>query len=809
MNNIRRNIERAFLNWAKLVLRYKWVFTFLILGGSVLLIAQIRNLKMDTATEGFFHPDDPSIVAYNAFRDQFGRDEMIILMIESDQLFSLDFLTKLKKMHQEIEESVPNLNDINDLISARKTIGQEGALIVGDLLEELPQTEAEVAELKEYVIHNKLYKNFLIDEEGRHTVIAIKTSAWSTEGQTDFGGDFDTGTEMLKSQEKRKPLSDKENSEIIAKIHEIKVKYESPDFKISFTGTPVVTDYLKRAMMRDMRFFTLLSIAGISIFLFLMFRRFTGVILPLLTVILSTLYTLGLMALTHTALKMPTQILPSFLLATSIGASVHMMSMFYKDYHEDKGNKDQAILNAMEHSALPVAMTSLTTAASLLSFATASIAPIADLGVFAAFGVMCALFLTLTFLPCFLAILPIRHHAHHDSETLPLTVRFLEKVGDFAHDHYKLSIGVWTVIMLVTAVGLPKLRLEHNTLIWFPETSEIRQQTQAMDDIMKGSVSIEMVVDTKKENGLYDPKVLNALNELEAYALTLAPEFKKPPFVGKTLSLASMLKEINQALGENKLENYVIPQNRELIAQEFLLFENSGSDDLKDIVDSQFSKTRITIKTPWVEARGYMPVLDALEIRARELLGPEVEIKTTGMIELFAKTINIMMKSMLTSYLVAGVVITVMMIALVGRWGLGLLSMIPNLTPIIITLGLMGLAGIPLDMFTLLIGSIAIGLAVDDTIHFFHNYMRYLKEDGDSKKAIEETLKTAGQAMLVTSIVLTLGFWVYMFASMNNLFNFGLLTGLTLLIAFLADINLSPALLTWVEEANQKKKARG
>jgi len=118
---------------------------------------------------------------------------------------------------------------------------------------------------------------------------------------------------------------------------------------------------------------------------------------------------------------------------------------------------------------------------------------------------------------------------------------------------------------------------------------------------------------------------------------------------------------------------------------------------------------------------------------------------------------------------------------------------------------MMGMVGIPLDMFTLLIGSIAIGLAVDDTIHFFHNYMRYLKQYGDSRKAIEETLGTAGRAMLVTSTVLTLGFWLYMLATMNNLFNFGFLTGLTLLIAFLADVNLSPALLTWVDKATAKK----
>jgi hypothetical protein len=147
------------------------------------------------------------------------------------------------------------------------------------------------------------------------------------------------------------------------------------------------------------------------------------------------------------------------------------------------------------------------------------------------------------------------------------------------------------------------------------------------------------------------------------------------------------------------------------------------------------------------------------------------------------------------SYIIAGCVITIMMILLVGSLKIGLVSMFPNLLPIVITLGVMGWFGFPLDMFSMMIGSIAIGLAVDDTIHFMHNFRRYYSDSGDVGDAVQKTLHTAGRAMLVTSVVLSLGFFIYLFASMNNLFYFGFLTGLTIILALLADFFLAPALM--------------
>ncbi len=230
-----------------------------------------------------------------------------------------------------------------------------------------------------------------------------------------------------------------------------------------------------------------------------------------------------------------------------------------------------------------------------------------------------------------------------------------------------------------------------------------------------------------------------------------------------------------------------------------LLFENSGSDDLEQVVDSGFSKARLSIMVPWDDAAVYVNFVADLRKEADRVFGGEAEITVTGTLNLFTQMMFTMMRSMAKSYLIAGVVITLMMMVLIGSFRLGLLSMVINFSPILVTMGLiMGFADIPLDVFTLLIGGIALGLAVDDTIHFFHNFRRYYGASGDVREAVRETLLTSGRAMLFTTLVLVTGFWMFMLATMNNVFNFGMLTGLTLIFALLADFLLAPAIMVLV-----------
>jgi predicted RND superfamily exporter protein len=232
-----------------------------------------------------------------------------------------------------------------------------------------------------------------------------------------------------------------------------------------------------------------------------------------------------------------------------------------------------------------------------------------------------------------------------------------------------------------------------------------------------------------------------------------------------------------------------------LVAQELLLFENTGADDLEDVVDSQFQLARFTLKVPYADPTRYPEFIDKVESEFHGVFGDEVAVTTTGFMGMMGQTVKQVIVGMARSYALALAIITPLMILLLGSLRGGLVSMVPNLTPIMVTLGLMGWVGITIDMFTMMIGSIAIGLAVDDTIHFIHGFRRDFERLGDARAAVRETLETTGRALLVTSVVLASGFAIFMLSDMQNLFFFGLLTSFTIIDAFLIDILITPALM--------------
>lgn len=770
-------------------------YPFIVILFSLLVIAfplsNVPKITMDTSTEGFLHKQDPMLIKYEAFKEQFGRDERILIAIENDKIFSIPFLTKLKQLHKDLEENVPYLDEVTSLVNVRNTRGDGDQLIVEDLLENFPKTQADADKIKKIAMDNTFYKDLFLSRDGKITTIMIETKAFVSdqkESIDEMFSDFDDAgseTEAVKT-----PLTDEQNAEIVKKVREIVTKYSGDDFKIYYAGSASVMDALKSMMKEDMQKFTKVTIAIILIFLFLIFRRVSATFYPLIIIVLSLLTTVGSMAFFGVQFKLPTQIVPSLLIAVSVGATVHVLSIFFDKFNASK-DKKASIVFTLEHSGLAIAMTGLTTAIGIASFAGSEVAPIADMGRFASLGVLISLFLTLTLLPALLMITPLKPKKIHDKHWLD---RVMKRFAYFPTHHPK-SIVIVSLLLVGLSIALAtNIRLSHHPLEWFPKDDPNYVGTHFIDDKLNGSLTMEVVVDTNKENGWQDPARLQKLEklnkELEKYNDSKA-------YIGKVISLDTIVKESNKALHENNESFYTIPSDQALVSQELLLFENSGSDDLEDVVDSQFSKLRVTIKVPWVDSIDSEDMLEHVKTRFAETFKDE-ESTVTGIIPILVHTFTQAIRSSVESYIIAFSLIAISMMFIMGNARLGLISMIPNLTPVIIGLSLMYLYSIPLDMFTLLIGSIAIGLAVDDTIHFMHNFKRYYLQTKDAVLAVEKTFYTTGKAMVITTIVLSLGFYAYMFGKMESVQNFGFLTGSVIILALIADLLLAPALMVLI-----------
>ena len=802
----RRKADRFFEKVTAVIIRFRYLVIIAVLGVTVASILQIRTLGIDTSNEGFFHEDDPTLQTYYEFRDQFGRDDKIAVAIQSDEIFSIAFLEKLRRLHEELEETVPHLNDITSMINVRNTRGDGDTLLVDDLLADFPETDQDLEALRKRVLSNPLYRNMLISEDGTFTSIVLEIDVYDSGSleEEDLLSGFDEPAADEEGKEAAY-LSDEEITTVVNTIKVVTGKYEDEDFRTYVAGTPVITQTLKKFLMADMKRFMRLAVLTIGICLFVMFRRVSGVVLPLAVVALTLIASLGIMSLTGTKFKTPTIILPSFLLAVGVGDSVHALALTYLNLRS--GNtRTESIIAAFGHCGLAIVMTSLTTAAGLASFAIAKVAPIADLGLFSAIGVMIAMLYTFTFLPAILSIIPLKSSVGKEAGSGARTTimdRILKWVADFSVRRFRLVLVISITIISVGIIGVFRVYFSHDVLTWLPDDFDVRQSTEVINEELRGSVVLELVLDTGRENGLYDRELLLKIERLSE---ELERDHQDNElFVGKVISLITLLKEINQALHENNSDYYRIPENEKLIPQELLLFENSGSDDLEDVIDSQFRVARITLKVPWLDALLYTPFITDVEKRFRTAFegtklegGEEMVVTVTGIMSLLGTIFYASIYSAAQSYGIALVLISLLMVVIIGEARMGLISMLPNLGPIIIVLGIIGWFSIPLNMFTMLVASIAIGLSVDNTIHFMYNFRKYYIDSNDIAEATYNALNTTGRALLTTTVVLSIGFFIFMFASMKNLFEFGLFTGAAIILALASNFFMTPAILRLV-----------
>ncbi len=795
-------IEALLESWGHFVHRHAWWVIAIAIAVTAASATQLKHLYVDATLEGFFREDDPVRVLYDDFRDQYGRDTFIIVSLDPEGgLFEREFLETLRELHERIESEIPLVVEVTSLVNARETRGVGDELVVGELMEDWPEDDAALAEIERRALANPLYRNNLISGDGELTAIMIETEVYSQIGVDDdaLGGFEDEDPAF---DEAGAPAADaepvfltgEEEARIVEGVLALLAEYRGDGLRIEVAGTPVLTQQFAAKMQADMARFTVLALAIIVVSLATLFRRVGAVLLPLATVVCAVLTTLSIMAATGTPVTSPTQIIPTFLLAVGVGGSVHILAIYYQARRRGL-SKEDGIAHALGHSGLAVIMTSLTTAGGLLSFMAAALLPIGHFGVFAPVGVIVALLYTLTLLPALMAVAPGRSDAPGEAKPLFFSQRLLVDAGTWAVRHDLAILIVTAALIAFSLLGASKLRISHSPFDWFPEGDLVRNGMEAMDTNMGGMGNIEVLVDTGEPNGFHDPVLLSRTDRLHGYVYSLDINDVQ---AGKVFSLIDVVKETNQALNENQAAFYAIPEDRQLVAQELLLFENAGSDDVEDLVDSTFQSGRISVRVPIQDSTAFPDFIQAVIDEAARLLGPGVAIEVTGIVRVISETMDAVLHTMVRSYVTALMIITPLMVLLIGRVGVGVLAMVPNLTPVILTLGIMGWNDIPLDAFTLLVGSIALGLAVDDTIHFMHNFRRYFDETGDVEVAVRRTLETTGQALLFTSIVLAAGFAIYTQAYLTNLFYFGLLTSLTIVFAFVADLVLAPAMLVRV-----------
>jgi hypothetical protein len=810
---VRERIDAWFEAWGERVGRHPWLVITVTLLAAATVGVQVRHVTMDFTPDSFLAPGHDERVRYDAMRRQFSSDAVALIAIRSDAVWTPEFLGWLRDLHTALEERVPHLDEVTSLINARSTRGDDDSLIVEDLMEEWPETPAEIAVVRERALANPFYQGLLIAPDKDLTTVLVRLNALGGEEgdalagfEDDFGADagaagepdadslppFLTGTER-----------DTATRVIMATLDE----FQRPGQEIHLVGTPAVAERTISLTQQNTFRFTAVALAMILVVLAILFRRPVGAILPVLVSLISIVVTFGVAGIRGSPLGVTTQMIPSLLMAVGTSASIHLMVLFFLKF-DSGGSRREAVAYALGHSGLPILLAGMTTAGGLASFNAAELAGVRDVGVLAPVGIGVGVLLSLSLLPALLVVVPLaRRAAPRESSGDGPLVRVLVRVGDVATGRPGLVVAVSLAIAIGVGLGATRLFYVFDPLTFLKEGDPLRLSTDIIGRDLGTVGNIDVIVDTGEANGLHDPVLLAHLARVHQRIPELRGGLDHEVEVGKTISFIDILKEIHQALNENRPEFYDVPDSRPLASQELLLFENTGADDLEDFVDSQFSKARVTLRVPWISPSGFGDLLPDTAALFREELGEEVDIELTGLMPLMSVAQEEMRVGLMRSYTLAILIITPMMMLLIGSVRGGLVSMIPNLMPIGMVLGMMGWVGLELNVFTMMVGCIAIGLAVDDTIHIIHQYYRYLAVSGDARESVRSTMRTTGKALLTTSIVLSMGFIVYTLAGMRNLEALGIVTTSSIILAFLADIVVAPALLTLVSRHRQRPGA--
>ena len=809
----------------------RWVIThskttiMIILGITVWAMwTAATQIKVDNSLEMFAPRDAQVVKSRDRYRSLFGRDDLFLISVRGD-VFTEDFLQRLGDLEKELKTVNPKgitlyssleeeassqavkgtyhqeLDDFDDedeeddedwsedeegtvieettsLVSVRRTAQVNGGLLVKPWFEPVPPQE-EIDRLRPLVLKDPLIAKRLIDEDGELTVLMVKVAL----------------------------MSDDDLFKVFLDLREITERFQNENFILKVTGPPAVNSALNEIVVGDLS--KLLLISGFAMFIALiyLFRSWTMVIGPIVVVGISVIWTMGLMGITGMTLNLLSSILPAFLLCVGLGDSIHLQSIFNTRRIEGD-SVHEAIINACGLTGPPVLFTSLSTMIGLLSFQFASVTAIKEMGVAGGVGVMFALINSLVTLPLFLKHCkraPEQRPEQADGEPKDRIDRALYAlVMASRHKIGRAVVLVGTVALAALSIlGVLRLEVWHDDLESLPDNHPIKSAVLEVDRELGGVANAQLLISTDGgQHTLRELDILRRIDQLSQHILAYRSP-KNEAISGHAMSLVDVVKETHRALLGGD-EHYRLPslqdQDAQLRTSQLLgLFELQSPDQLRTLTTIDLNNAHLTLQIKWQEATSYEHLIKHIQSGIDQHFEPlreeGVAVEQTGGVYLAYTIVTSLLDDLTKSFGAAFLVITFLMVLMLRGLKLGLLAMIPNLFPILLMLGALGLLGIPLDLNNLLIASIALGIAVDDTIHLLHHFQASYLVHGDRELALQDALTHAGRAMLSTSILLSVGFIVYLFASIEAVQRFGVIISLTVITALLVDLIVCPAIL--------------
>jgi diguanylate cyclase (GGDEF)-like protein len=707
----------------------------------------LPKLRFETSIYDLSIENLPETLEYGDFKKEFGSEEIILVVASADNVFD-------PGTFEELDRLATRLSQVKGVQRVISLPGIKKAMDITDKWR-LPDFQKIIGPIK-------LLERNLVSADGKTTVITL----------------------VLEDVKEKDPL--------IQGVAEILQSREAglPLYQI---GMPIVSKALAQYTEQDFLRLPPITFGLIAVILFLFLRNLRGILIPAGSVFIALIWTFGLMGWTGTPLAMLTMIVPIFLIAVGTAYCMYI----FPEYREAVAQNDsprEAALACFLRLGFPTSLAVATTSIGLCSLLVNRINAIREFALFSCFGILSMLFILLTLLPAVLALLPLPGKKQAEKAgRQSLVDRILGKIVRINTRHQKLALCVIGFVALVGLLGISRLRVETNPVGFFRSGTPVARHFHHIYQDMAGSFPLNVVIDAREDDFFENPDHLKRIESLQAHLDTLDG-------VDKTLSFVDYLKLVNYASNQYKPEFYALPEE----GFELRMLVNSyktmlGQDMFERFMNGTFSKVNILLRTHLSSSVDFLAAQKRIEQDLRNRFPATFGFQVTGFGIVISQSSRLLTEGQVKSLSITLILVFTIMLLLFMSYKVGLIAMVPNLFPIVVTFGLMGWLGIPLSVATSLIASVAIGLAVDDTIHYLARYNREFKGDLDKTRALRDTILNVGKPIIFTTLTISIGFSILMFSSFKPTATFGLMMIITMFSALVADLILLPSLMLHVE----------
>ncbi len=754
-----------FLNF---VFRHPWrvlAITAVFFAIALILVPRIR---MDDSLDIFFDKKSAHFINFETWKDQFGSDELVIVGLSADDIFTVPNLTLIKELTEEFE-SLDAVEQVTSLTTVNHTVGRGEDFIVERLMEEVPQKSKALARLRQEALANPLYVQNVISKDGKVAALVLELE-YGLEGG---------------SHKKR----------VMEGVQAILKEYVPENVTYFVSGLTAIEYYYTKYMQEDLKSFGPFMFLVVALIVYLTFRKLKLVILPLAAIVLSLFLTMALLVLFKFSINNVTTIIPPILLAIMVADSVHVLGEGISRKRASVcADEDSGFFKeTLRHLLFPCFLTSLTTALGFWSLTTSRIPPVKELGLVVGIGVCFAFIVTFTFMPALALVLkafsgigPQTELERKKEKSLDRWFDiFLEKLAVFNERFARQILIVSVVLVLVSIWGITRIKAETSIIESFQKQSDIYRSTEFLEDHLSGVHPLNISLQAPQADAFMYPELLKRIDQLTEFLYSI-------PEVDKVSSVNDYLKDINRSFHNGDENFYRLPDSKEMTAQYVLLY---GREDLEDFMDDQWQWATVRVRLKEHSSVKLEHVIKDIEQYVKTHFSDMAQQGVLGQTVLEVDTNNSVTSGQIQSLGLAMVAIFGMMFVVFRSVPVGVVSIIPNVLPILINFGLMGIFNIRLDSATSMIAAIGIGIVVDDTIHFLHGFGEYLSSHGDYTRAMHETLRGRGRPIIFTSVILFFGFGIMASSKFMLTAYFGLLTALLMFNALVADLLVLPSVL--------------